>query len=332
MHTSIASSKIKSAYNTLKPIVRHTPLQLDFYLSQKYQCNVYLKREDLQIVRSFKLRGAYYAISQLPLLKKESGITCASAGNHAQGVAYTCKSLKIKGIIFMPITTPSQKISQVQFFGGKYVEIKLVGESFDDCLETAQHYTMKHNMSFIPPFDSENVIAGKGTVAMEIIEDSLLPIDYVIVPIGGGGLISGVGSFFHEKMPQTKIVGVEPSGAASMSAALSAGKPVKLQEINKFVDGAAVAQIGEHNYEQSRIFLEKMILVSEDQVCSTILEMYTKLGIVVEPAGALSITALDEMKSNIIGKNIICIVSGGNNDINRLEEIKERSLRYENLQ
>ncbi|WP_413491444.1 threonine ammonia-lyase IlvA [Brochothrix thermosphacta] len=332
MYTATQAAKIDAAHLVLKDVVRHTPLEHDVYLSQKYNCNVYLKREDLQTVRSFKLRGAYYAISRLSKKQREFGITCASAGNHAQGVAYTCDRLQMKAVIFMPTTTPNQKVSQVRFFGGKYIEIMLVGDTFDACSKAAKDYTETHQMTFIPPFDSEDIIAGQGTVAVEILEDADVKMDYVVATIGGGGLISGVGSYFHEKSPDTKVIGVEPLGAASMHAALHAGEVVKLPVIDKFVDGAAVAEAGKLTYGYCRKFVDDIFLVPEGQVCTTILEMYTKLAIVAEPAGALSVSALEQLKPQIEGKNVVCIVSGGNNDINRMKEMEERSLMFEGLQ
>lgn len=332
MYTATQAAKIDAAHLVLKDVVRHTPLEHDVYLSQKYNCNVYLKREDLQTVRSFKLRGAYYAISRLSKKQREFGVTCASAGNHAQGVAYTCDRLQMKAVIFMPTTTPNQKVSQVRFFGGKYIEIMLVGDTFDACSKAAKDYTETHQMTFIPPFDSEDIIAGQGTVAVEILEDADVKMDYVVATIGGGGLISGVGSYFHEKSPDTKVIGVEPLGAASMHAALQAGEVVKLPVIDKFVDGAAVAEAGKLTYGYCRKFVDDIFLVPEGQVCTTILEMYTKLAIVAEPAGALSVSALEQLKPQIEGKNVVCIVSGGNNDINRMKEMEERSLMFEGLQ
>lgn len=332
MYTATQAAKIDAAHLVLKDVVRHTPLEHDVYLSQKYNCNVYLKREDLQTVRSFKLRGAYYAISRLSKKQREFGVTCASAGNHAQGVAYTCDRLQMKAVIFMPTTTPNQKVSQVRFFGGKYIEIMLVGDTFDACSKAAKDYTETHQMTFIPPFDSEDIIAGQGTVAVEILEDADVKMDYVVATIGGGGLISGVGSYFHEKSPDTKVIGVEPLGAASMHAALHAGEVVKLPVIDKFVDGAAVAEAGKLTYGYCRKFVDDIFLVPEGQVCTTILEMYTKLAIVAEPAGALSVSALEQLKPQIEGENVVCIVSGGNNDINRMKEMEERSLMFEGLQ
>lgn len=299
-------------------------------LSRRYGCEVYLKREDLQIARSYKLRGAYNMISGLTEDQKKKGVVCASAGNHAQGFAYSCKRLAIKGVIFMPVITPRQKISQTKMFGEHYIEIKLVGDTFDDCAAAAKSYTAENDMVFIPPFDDYSIIEGQGTVAVEILEDAS-DIDYVFIPVGGGGLCAGVGAYFKTFSPQTKVIGVEPAGAPSMKAALDAGHPVTLNEIDRFVDGAAVKRIGDLTYEICSKVIDDIVLVPEGRICTTILKLYNEDAIVVEPAGALSIAALDGYVEKIKGKKVVCIVSGGNNDIDRMPEIKERSLQFEGL-
>lgn len=320
----------QKAVQRLKPVVTKTPLVLSRSLSRKYNCNVYLKREDLQIVRSYKLRGAYNMMSSLPKEQLDKGVVCASAGNHAQGFAYSCKKLGVKGVVFMPIITPQQKVQQTKFFGEDFIEIKLVGDTFDDCSIAAQEFTVQHGMTFIPPFDHVKIIEGQATVAVEILNE-LSNVDYLFVPIGGGGLCSGVGSYFKTFSPNTKIIGAEPEGAPSMKAALEAGHPVTLSNIDRFVDGAAVKTVGELTFSICKNVLDEMNLVPEGKVCSTILELYNKDAIVVEPAGALSIASLDDYANEIKGKNIVCIVSGSNNDIDRMQEIKERSLQYEGL-
>jgi threonine dehydratase len=284
----------------------------------------------LQIVRSYKLRGAYNMISSLPPEQLKNGVSCASAGNHAQGFAFSCHRLNIKGEVFMPSITPKQKINQTKMFGGENIEIQLTGDTFDDCAAAAKEFTQAHNLTFIPPFDPEKIVEGQGTVAMEIFETEK-NIDYVFVPVGGGGLASGVGLFYREHSPETKIIGVEPLGAPSLVEALKAGKPVKLDSINPFVDGAAVKRIGDLTFEICKNILSDVRLVAEGKICSVILEMYNENAIVVEPAGALSIAVLDDFKNEIKGKNVVCIVSGGNNDIDRMPEIKELSLQYEGL-
>lgn len=320
----------KSAAARLSGIAVKTPLHLSHSLSKKFQANVYLKREDLQVVRSYKLRGAYNMMSSLPQEQLQRGVVCASAGNHAQGFAYSCKRLGAKGVIFMPIITPRQKVNQTKMFGEDFIEVKLVGDTFDDCAIAAKQFTQENNMVFIPPFDDYKIIEGQATVGVEILEE-LSNIDYVFVPVGGGGLSAGVGSYFKTFSPLTKIVGLEPEGAPSMFEALKAGHPVTVENIDRFVDGAAVKRIGDITFSFCKDVLDDMHLVAEGKVCSTILKLYNEDAIVVEPAGALSIACLDDYAEGIKGKTIVCVVSGSNNDIDRMPEIKERSLQYEGL-
>ncbi|MBW5903014.1 threonine ammonia-lyase IlvA [Staphylococcus haemolyticus] len=333
--TTLNAKDVDNAYLRIKDVVKETPLQFDLYLSQKYDCNVYLKREDLQWVRSFKLRGAYNAISVLTSEAKEKGITCASAGNHAQGVAYTAKALNLKAVIFMPVTTPLQKVNQVKFFGSKNVKIILTGDTFDDCLKEALIYTEQNHMTFIDPFNNVDTIAGQGTLAKEILNQSSndsITFDYLFAAIGGGGLISGISTYMNQYSPQTKIIGVEPSGASSMyESVVVQNKIVTLDHIDKFVDGASVARVGDITYDIAKKFVDDYIQVDEGAVCSTILDMYSKQAIVAEPAGALSVSALEQYKEKIKGKTVVCVISGGNNDINRMKEIEERSLLYEEM-
>jgi len=318
------------AAHRLKKIVTRTPLTFNHHLSKKYQCNIFLKREDLQVVRSYKLRGAYNMMSSLPHEQLQRGVVCASAGNHAQGFAYSCKKLNAKGVIFMPIITPNQKVNQTKMFGEDFIEIKLVGDTYDDCAIAAKEFTEENGMSFIPPFDDLRIIEGQGTVGVEILED-LSDIDYLFIPVGGGGLSAGVGSYFKTYSPKTKIIGLEPEGAPAMFESLKAGYPVTLESIDRFVDGAAVKRVGDLTFSICKEVLDDMHLVPEGKVCSTILKLYNEDAIVAEPAGALSIAALDDYASQIKGKNVVCIVSGSNNDIDRMQEIKERSLQYEGL-
>jgi len=321
---------INEAYEVLKPVVLKTPLQYHRKLSEKFSADIYLKREDLQIVRSYKLRGAYNLIQSLNEEQRNRGVVCASAGNHAQGVAFSCKKLNIHGIIYMPAITPKQKINQVKMFGGENVEIVLTGDTFDQCQAHAMEYTAQHNKVFIPPFDHLKVIEGQATVAKEIF-DELSQVDMIFVPIGGGGLCSGVSQYVQTYSPQTKIIGVEPSGAPSMKEALKAGKPVKLENIQRFVDGASVQKVGEITFSICKDSITDMLLVPEGKVSSTILQLYNEDAIVAEPAGALSIAALDQYADHLKGKKVVCILSGGNNDIDRMQEIKERSLLFEGL-
>lgn len=319
-----------AAYLRLKKVVNRTPLTFNHNLSKKYGCSIFLKREDLQIVRSYKLRGAYNMMSSLHPEQLQNGVVCASAGNHAQGFAYSCKKLNIKGVIFMPIITPRQKVNQTKMFGEHFIDVKLIGDTFDDCATAAKQYTEEHNMTFIPPFDDYRIIEGQGTVAVEILEDQP-GIDFLFMPVGGGGLSAGVGTYFKTYSPKTKIIGVEPEGAPSMLEALKAGHPVTLKSIERFIDGAAVKRVGDLTFSICKDVLDDMYLVPEGKVCSTILKLYNEDAIVVEPAGAMSIAALDEYAAMIKGKNVVCIVSGSNNDIDRMQEIKERSLQYEGL-
>lgn len=319
-----------AATNRLKGVINRTPLAYNHNLSRKYQCKVFLKREDLQIVRSYKLRGAFNMMSALSKDILSKGVVCASAGNHAQGFAYSCKKLKTKGVVFMPIITPNQKVSQTKMFGEDFIEIKLIGDTFDDCAVAAKKYTEENEMTFIPPFDDLRIIEGQSTVGVEILEDES-EIDYLFVPIGGGGLSAGVGAYFKTYSPNTKIIGLEPEGAPSMKEALKAGHPVILEEIERFVDGASVKRVGDIPFNICKEVLDDMHLVNEGHICSTILKLYNEDAIVVEPAGALSIAALDDYAAAIKGKKVVCIVSGGNNDIDRMQEIKERSLQYEGL-
>lgn len=323
--------EVLAAKKQLNGVVSPTPLIQSLNLSEEFNSNILLKREDLQVVRSYKIRGAYNKMSTLNLAEKNQGVICASAGNHAQGVAYSCNLLKIQGKIYMPKTTPKQKVKQVQLFGKSFVEIVLIGDTFDDAYAKAAEDALANNIIFVHPFDDIKVIAGQGTVGLEILESYKEPIDYVFVAIGGGGLASGLSEVFKELSPNTKIIGVEPEGAPSMKTSITNGINTALDTIDKFVDGAAVKQVGNITFEICKDNLDDIILVPEGKVCTTILRLYNEEAMVVEPAGALSIAALDFYKDKIKGKNVVCIVSGSNNDIERTAEIKERSLLYEGL-
>lgn len=330
----ISAKDIKNAYYVLENVVEKTPLDFDRYLSEKYQASIYLKRENMQKVRSFKIRGAYYAIHELTAIEKNKGVVCASAGNHAQGVAFTCNEMKIPATIFMPVTTPQQKIGQVRFFGGEYVTIKLVGDTFDASAKAAQEFTREEGMTFIDPFDDSNVQAGQGTVAYEIYEQSKelgVVFDKVLVPVGGGGLIAGVSTYIKDKAPEVEIIGVEASGARSMRAAFDKGRPVSLSKIDKFADGIAVQKVGQTTFEVARKNVDRLVGVDEGLISETLIDMYSKQGIIAEPAGAASIAALEEIKDDIKGQTVVCIISGGNNDINRMQEMEERALIYDGV-
>lgn len=329
LHTTYAID-INAAAERLKHVVRKTPLQYNHHLSMRYDCNIYLKREDLQVVRSYKLRGAYNLMSTLPQEQLQRGVVCASAGNHAQGFAYSCKQLNIKGVVFMPVITPEQKVNQTRMFGGSNIEIKLAGDTFDDCALEAKKYTEANGFTFIPPFDDLKIIEGQGTVGKEILEELSSP-DYIFIPVGGGGLSAGVGYHLKTLSPNTLMIGVEPEGAPSMKQAIKYGLPVTLGSIDGFVDGAAVKRVGDVTFSICKDVIDIMHLVNEGKVCSTILNLYNEDAIVAEPAGALSIAALDDFRADIKDKTVVCIISGGNNDIDRMPEIKERSLQYEGL-
>ncbi len=327
----IKAEEIYQAKTRLQKIVNNTPLLYHPTLSEKYDCHLYLKREDLQVVRSYKIRGAYNKLVKMAEEERTKGIVCASAGNHAQGVALACKLLQVKGKIYMPETTPAQKIEKVQFFGKEWVDVVLVGDTFDAAQQQALEYCEAKGKTFLPPFDDLEVIAGQGTVGLEIVNACDRAIDWVILPIGGGGLAAGVGSIFKQISPQTKILGVEPQGAPAMYQSLKANKIVSLDTIDPFVDGAAVKKVGTHTFAICKEVVNEVVLVPEGKVCTTILELYNQEAIVVEPAGALTIAALDLCKEKIKGKNVVCVISGGNNDITRTEEIKERSLLYQGV-
>lgn len=326
-----ALNDVMSAEHTLGEILTATPLMHNRNLSDKFEAEIMLKREDLQMVRSYKIRGAYNKIRSLTKEQTAKGICCASAGNHAQGVALSCNKLQIVGKIFMPVTTPKQKINQVKMFGGEFVEVVLVGDTFDQANQAAIETCEAEGKTFIPPFNDQKIIEGQGTVGLEILQQSRVAIDYIFVPIGGGGLASGLGSVCKLMSPNTKVIGVEPAGAAGMKKSFERGEVVELGEIDKFVDGAAVQKVGDITFDICRKVLDDIVVVPEGKVCSTILNLYNFDAIVVEPAGALSISALDYYRDKIKGKNVVCIVSGSNNDIVRMEDIKERSLLYEGL-
>lgn len=311
----------------MREVFPATPLQLNAHLSKRFGADVWLKREDLTPVRSYKLRGALNAMRKRRVDNPDQRIfVCASAGNHAQGVAFMCKHFDVQGVIFMPVTTPQQKIFKTQVFGGDNVEIRLVGDYFDDTLAAAQAYCAEAGAAFLSPFDDEDVIEGQAAVAVEVEEQLGRVPDHIILPVGGGGLSSGVRSFFAD---QTHYTFVEPSGGASLAAAVEAGHPVTLNQLDGFVDGAAVARIGERTFARlADISREDVIAASEDRICATMMEMLNVEGIVLEPAGALAVDALSDVADQIKGKTVVCVVSGGNFDFERLPEVKERAQRF----
>ena len=317
---------IQKAKDIVRDVALITPLQRNERLSEQYDANVYFKREDLQPIRSFKLRGAYHKIYKLSDAERKLGIVCASAGNHAQGVALACNKLGIKGTIFMPVPTPKQKLNQVRMFGGENIETRLVGDTFDDAYAAAQSFKEKSKSIFIHPFEDKDVVIGQATLALELIEQAQDPIDYILVPIGGGGLISGVLHVFKTLSPNTKVIGIEPEGAPAMHQSLERGKNTKLNSIDPFVDGVAVRKVGDDAYDLCDNYLDKLVLVSEGKICQSILKLYNREAIVVEPAGAMSTASLKMIDEEIKGKNVVCLICGGNNDITRMAEIKERAL------
>lgn len=324
-------SAVKEAAERISEVSIVTPLDKSLTYSSRFGANVMLKREDLQQVRSYKIRGAYNKISSLSKEQLDKGVICASAGNHAQGFAFACNNLKVKGIVFMPITTPRQKVDQTKMFGGDQVEVILKGDTFDDSYNESIEYGEIHSLVFIHPFDDEKVIEGQATIGLEILKQTKKPIDYVFAPLGGGGLLAGLSSVFKQLSPKTRIIGVEPEGAPSMTAALERGKVVELEKIERFVDGAAVKKVGFKNFDLCKVNLDQMVTVPEGKICQTILDLYNQNAIVAEPAGAMALSALDMFSEQIKGKNVVCLVSGGNNDITRMAEIKERALLFSGL-
>jgi threonine dehydratase len=322
---------VRQAATRLDNVIRRTPWEFNKRLSAMTEASVFIKREDLQQIRSFKIRGAYNKISSLTKAERTGGIVCASAGNHAQGFAFSCQKLQIQGDVYMPATTPQQKVSQVRMFGGEFIEIVLTGDTYDACQKHALKASKKQGKTFIHPFDDKDVIEGQATMALEILNQSSASLDYILVPVGGGGLISGIITVMKSLSPKTKIIGVEPQGAPSMQKALEAGQRISLKKMDRFVDGAAVRQVGELPFEICKSNLSEIITVAEGQICQTILDLFNKEGIVAEPAGALALAGLEMLKTNFKGKRIAVLLCGGNNDILRMPEISERALLYANL-
>ncbi|MET7029030.1 threonine ammonia-lyase IlvA [Sediminicola luteus] len=322
---------IKRAAKVIRQVADVTPLTQSIRYSKQFEANILLKREDLHRVRSYKIRGAFNKISSLSKEELAKGVVCASAGNHAQGVAFACNYLGIHGTVYMPSVTPKQKVEQTKMFGGEWVTVILVGDTFDDSSKAAMKACQEKGRTFVHPFDDPKTIEGQGTVGLEILDQTDLPIDYVFVAIGGGGLASGLIGVFNALSPNTKIIGVEPEGAPSMKTSMEKGVNTELIQIDKFVDGAAVQRVGDYTFAICKDHLHDMITIPEGKVCQTILDLYNRDAIVVEPAGALTIAALDYFKDEIKDKNVICIVSGSNNDITRTAEIKERALLYGKL-
>ena len=320
---------VEEAARRIQGVVARTPLEESKRLSRRYGGRVLLKREDLQEVRSFKIRGAYNKIASLTAEEQARGVVCASAGNHAQGVAYACSALGIRASVFMPEITPNQKIERVKQFGGELVEVRLAGASYDEASAAAAVHCRAAGAVFVHPFDDPLTIAGQATVAMEIESQLNGEAEVVVAPVGGGGLAAGVGSYLGSRFPGCRVFGAEPAGSPSMERSLRSGRVVTVEEIDTFVDGAAVKTPGQLTFELCRRHLERVVLVPEGQVCTAVIELYQNEGIVAEPAGALAVSALDELAGELRGRTAVCIVSGGNNDILRYPEILERSLVHQ---
>ena len=318
----------RAATAAMRALFPETPLLRNEHLSAMYDADIWLKREDLSPVRSYKIRGAFHALTQAIVARPEQTLfVCASAGNHAQGVAYNCQHFGVRGVIFMPVTTPAQKIQKTKIFGGDAIEVILTGDYFDDTLAAAQAYCADKGGHFLSPFDDDDVIMGQASVAVEIVAQlGRLP-DVVVLPVGGGGLSAGTTAFFGADGPELHYV--EPAGGASLSAALQTGAPQMLDHVDNFVDGASVARIGDRTFAHLKGTPASQVhRVSEDRLCTTIIDMLNIEGIVLEPAGALSIDVLKDMRDRIKGKTVVCVSSGGNFDFERLPEVKERAQRY----
>ncbi len=323
------TDKARAATAAMRDVFPATPLQRNDHLSALHGAEIWLKREDLSPVRSYKIRGALNAMRKVLADKPgQDTFVCASAGNHAQGVAYVCSHFGVKGVIFMPITTPDQKIHKTKVFGRDNIEIRLVGDYFDETLAAAQEYCAEVGGHFLAPFDDADVIEGQASIGVEVLDSMTSAPDIVVLPVGGGGLGAGLVQYFTENAPETRLIFVEPTGGASLAASIEAGQLTTLDHVDTFVDGAAVARIGEQNYQVLKgTRAADIVSVSEDQICTTILDMLNTEGVVLEPAGAMSIEALKEI-GDIQGKRVLCISSGGNFDFERLPEVKERAQRY----
>ncbi|MDA7455484.1 threonine ammonia-lyase IlvA [Planktomarina temperata] len=320
------SNQAAEATERMRQLFPATPLQRNDHLSNVYDADIWLKREDLSPVRSYKLRGAFNAMGKQA---DKDVFVCASAGNHAQGVAYVCRHLQKKGVIFMPVTTPEQKIRKTRLFGGAWVQVQLVGDYFDDTLRASQAYCAEVGGHFLSPFDDPDVIEGQATVTYEMLEQLGRSPDVFVVPVGGGGLSSSARRLLSERAPETEIFYVEPSGGKSLAAAVQAGAPIALAQVDTFVDGAAVAKMGVNTFAALKgIDADHVLDIPEDRICTTILDMLNTEGIVLEPAGALALDALKDLKDKIKGKTVVCVSSGGNFDFERLPEVKERAQRY----
>ena len=328
MSSPISAADVDRAATLLDGVTRRTPLRASARLSEATGATVLLKREDVQPVRSYKLRGAYTLIASLADEERAKGVVCASAGNHAQGVAFACAALGVHARIYLPRTTPRQKRDRVAAIGGPCVEVVVGGDVYDDAAEAALRDAAETGATVVPAFDAADVMAGQGTIAAEIVEELGHAPDVVVVPVGGGGLLGGVATWFRDRHPQTRVVGVEPAGAPSMTAALEAGEPVTLEEMDGFVDGAAVRRVGDLTYAAVAAADVEMVTVPEGAICVEMLALYQTEGVIAEPAGALSATALPSLGIEP-GATVVAVVSGGNNDLSRYADIVERALIHE---
>ncbi|SDZ09553.1 L-threonine ammonia-lyase [Saccharopolyspora shandongensis] len=331
MSDELSPAAIFRAGTRLRQVVRRTPLETSSRLTGELGVPVRLKREDLQVCRSYKVRGAYNLISSLTPAERERGVVCASAGNHAQGVAFACRELKIKGRVYLPANTPRQKRRRIAALGGEWVEPVIVGSSFDEASASSKEDSQRTGAVYVHPFDDPRTIAGQGTVGLEIAEQHDGPIDTVIVPVGGGGLLAGVVLWLKEHFPEVRVVGAEPAGAASMRAALDHGGPVALPSVDTFVDGAAVGRVGDTGFQVVRELVDELVAVPEGAVCTEMIELYQTEGIIAEPAGALASAAARLPLERPVRGPVVCVVSGGNNDLSRYGEVVERSLVHEGL-
>ncbi len=324
---------VDEAKSAMREIFPETPLQLNEHLSRRFGAQIWLKREDLSPVRSYKIRGAFnFFRKAMAAGASDRTFVCASAGNHAQGFAFVCRHFRVPGVVFMPVTTPQQKIDKTRIFGGEFITIRLIGDIFDQCYAAANAYVEESGGVMVPPFDHQDIIEGQATVAAEVLDQ--LPegirLDLMVLPVGGGGLASGIAGYLEGQLPQDAFVLVEPEGAPSLRRSLEAGSPVRLSKVDNFVDGAAVARIGDLNFKALKSFpAEQVLLAPENAICVTISEMLNLEGLVLEPAGALSLTALEMLgASRLSGKTVVAVVSGGNFDFERLPDVKERAMRY----
>lgn len=331
MTASVSAGDVRAAAERLVGVAMRTPLERSARLSEVTGAEVWLKREDLQPVRSYKLRGAYNFIASLSAAERAGGVVCASAGNHGQGVAYTCRRLGVRCTIVLPRTTPRQKRERIAALGGDVATIVMDGHTYDEAHEAAVALAQREGAVLVPPFDDPRVIAGQATVALEIVDQLGRAPDLFVVPVGGGGLLSGTAVVAAAATPQARVVGVEPGGAASMRAALDAGEPVTLPSVDSFVDGAAVRRVGDVTFGLVQALVDEVVAVAEGSVCTTMLELYQSDGIIAEPAGALAVAGLRDAVEVVPGSTVVCIVSGGNNDVSRYGEIVERSLVHEGL-